>query len=457
MAKHEQLRVPPHAIDAEQAVLGALMMDNEAYWQVESIVKPADFFRRDHQLIFEGIRNLAQQDQPHDCIHMTNWFEEQGQLELVAGGAYLIELQASIYTLSNVKGYAEIVAEKSTLRKLIDAGMHLVNRGFQPLHDDPGVIASEAVALIEEADRRVAHEGTPVRAVMKAVFDATKESCEWDEKQMTGIRFGYPELEEALDGLQKRRCYGIGARTKMGKTILLENISTNVALDGLAVGVWSIEMGELEWGTRMLSHVSGVPEIRIKRGKMLTDEDWTRYTVAVKDIRDLRHRIYDNPSASLERIAAQAMMLKARGELDLIVVDYLQIMEMSEKGERRDLDVGHNSWGLKQLAKRLDVPVVYAFAIGRGNEQGHTVRPPRPSDARESGNIEQDLDAMILLHRPGYYDKKSKGVRAEIALNRCGPTGVYRLEEDLNCCRFLPGLRPWHDDDAANHDASGFD
>ena len=441
----ESLRVPPHSVEAEQAVLGAVMLAPESWWQVSVMLKDTDFYRRDHQLIWRTLQTMmapATGDPSIDPVTVGEQMESLGYTEQVHP-AYLVELASTTPSAANCEAYAKIVADKAVLRRLIEAGTHLVNDGFHPDGKDSDEIMSRAIARIEETNPRVEADGIPSRQVMKSVFETIQARADWDPEQLPGLRFGFPMLEECIGGLEPERTYGFGGRTKMGKTIILENVATNVALDGHGVAIFSLEMSAQQWGNRMLAHVSGIEFEKLRRPGLLQDEDWEKMTHAMALLAKAPIKIFDQPS-TVEQITARCVMMKKRMDLKMVAVDYLQLIKAPGM-ERRDLDIGHNSWGLKELSKRVGVPVIFGFQINRGNEQGSAVRPPRPSDARESGNIEQDLDAMILLHRPGYYDKTSKGCRAEVALQRDGNTGVFELAEQLDKSRFLPTDRMWAD------------
>lgn len=456
MAGGNVLRIPPHDVGAEQAVLGAIMLAPETFWPVQLKLKAHDFYRRDHQLIYESIGELASKDKPFDAVTMGTWFEDHDLAEQVAGGAYLVELATTTPSAANAMAYAEIVLEKSKLRRLIEAGIHVTNEGFYPDGKTSDEIMADAIARIESSDPRADAAGLPMRQLLKENFDVMQQRLEWEEDRLVGMRFGYPELEELLGGLQGGCSYAFGGRAKMGKSIILSNIADNLALQGKSVAVWSIEMSARKWASRSLSNVSGVEEKLLERPRMMQEHHWPMLTDGMQRLKDCVLTVYDDSITTIEKIGAQATMLKARGKLDAGMIDYLQLVQ-GPGLERRDLDVGHVSWGIKQLAKKLDVPFCWAFQINRGNEKGHAVRPPRPSDARESGNIEQDVDAMVIIHRPGYYDQKTKGTRCEVALNRNGETGIVRLEEQLQFCRFASSRLRWSDTADQDYASDGFD
>lgn len=450
----EQLRKPPASMEAEQAVLGAMLIDNTTFWTVRSKLAEEDFYLYAHRAIYRAIETMAEKDEAFDWATLTSWFESRGEMGGENIGGYLIELHSSTPTSKNAEVYAGIVAECAHRRRLIGAGTELVSSAFEPQAADADEIASTAVAAIESASRDTKTAGKSMRAILSNVMEKVHHRFQHNA-EIIGIETPWPRLTEMLGGLQPGRLYVIGGRAKMGKSIMLGNIATYAALSGHAVGRWDLEMGEEEVGLRALSETSEVEYKRIERARLLEDNHWGMMTEAVRKLRDAKITVYDEPGVMAEKIVAQATMLHARGECSLAVIDYLQIVKSVPK-ERRDLEIGHISGALKNMAKRLEIPVVVGSQINRGNESGHQVRPPRPSDARESGNIEQDVDAMVLIHRPGYYDKKSRGTRVEVALNRSGETGVFRLEEDLARSRFLHSNLEWIDGGGGGGDVDSF-
>lgn len=456
----EQLRKTPYSLEAEQAVLGAIMLEPDTFWPIASKLKEEDFYRRDHQLIYRAIGEMAEKQRPYDSVTLGSWFEENGMAESVDSG-YLVDLSINTPSAANAEAYADIVIDKAQLRRLIEAGTHLVNAGFEPEGRGVDEIASKAVADIEASNRQTKVAGMKARAVLSEVMTEIQRRYEHNV-EIVGLSTPWPDLTEMLGGLQPGRVYVVGGRAKMGKSIMLGNIATHAALAGHAVGVWHLEMPRQEAGLRMLSEVSEVEHKRIERARLLEDDHWSMLSEGARRIAAMRMTMYDEPGVTVEKISAQATMLKARGELELAVVDYLQIVK-SVGGERRDLDIGHVSLGLKNLAKRLDVPVVVGAQINRGSEQGgKTVpNPPKVSNLRESGSIEQDVDAAILIHRPGYYTKDNgdTGTRVEVAINRSGETGIIRLEADLIRSRFRHSNQPWFDGNQSSRepdDTGGF-
>lgn len=442
----EMLRVPPQSIESEQAVLGAIMLVNEAFATVRSRLSVEDFYRRDHQMIYRAMIELFEKDVPLDAVTLAEWFEAQGLAENVAGGAYLVELASTTPSAANVDAYANIVEDKAVLRRLIQAGTGMVNAGFHPEGRDVDEILSASISDLEACHGPKEIAGQPSKQGMVNLY-ADIQHRYIDEGPPAGVVVPYECMSQYWEVFEPEAFYGIAGRAKMGKSIVLGNIETTAALKGFKVASWSIEMGELDVNRRRLSSVSGVDFMKLKKPKLLDDQDWAMLQEGIRLLRDAQITTFYEPVVTIEKIGAQAAMLKAKGLIDIAVIDYLQIVN-SEGRERRDLDIGHVSIGMKRMAKRLRIPVIAGMQINRGNEKAGTkVRPPRASDLRESGNLEQDVDGLLTLHRPGYYDANvhGAGCRAEVVLNRNGETGVFRLEEDLAKSRFLHSNRPWYD------------
>lgn len=451
-------------ITAEQAVIGALLTDPGNYWQVRLQLQPEDFLREDHKRIFRAIGEMTTAEPPIavDAVTVAERFESQGVGVDIVDPGYLIHLQTTTPSAANVLGYASVVLEKSRFRKLANEGANLLRAASHPEGRTSDEVMADAVSAIETLDRRQEAQGQPFAQSLVGVKDWIAASMTGTEDQLPGLRFGFPELENKIGGLEPGKLYMIGANTKVGKSILMANIAEGLARNGHATGEWHLEMSERQLGFRRISSWAGIPHEHIRRPKMLEELEWERLQVAMRELRDAPMTVFHDPSASIEKITAQAVMLKARGKLLAVFVDYLQIMRVTGKKDRRDLEVAHNTWGLKMLAKRLDVPVISAAQVNRKNQEGTTIRPPRPSDLRESGSIEQDVDVLLLLHRPSAHDSSQRGagLRCEIALNRDGETGVIRLDEDLERQRFLNSDHAWVDqqhEKGGSYSSSGFD
>lgn len=442
------VRQPPASVECEQAVIGMLLLDPTKFWMVRTRVRAEDFYWAAHRHTFRIIGELATNSEA-----VSDIFAVIAHLDTHAGKEseevdrdYLWTLINTHASAVNIEYYATQVADRAQLRGMIEIGHDLQNAAFFPDGKGAGEIGAEAMGRIERVTSGGRVAGRKMRAVLSDVITQVQQRYE-SGIEIIGIETPYPEMTEYLGGFQNGRLYYFGARAKMGKSIMLGDVALHAAVRcGKKVGRWDLEMGEMEVGYRSLASLSGVEARRIERAKLLEDDHWAALYAATATLRDAPITIFDEPGVSVEKIVAQATMLHARGELEIAVIDYLQIIGVAGSFERRDLAIGHITGSLKNMAKRLGIPVVVAGQINRGNEQGATVRPPRASDARESGNIEQDVDAMVLIHRPGYYDKTSYGARIEVALNRSGDTGVFRLEDDFAHSRFQPSDLQWVED-----------
>ena len=429
----EQLRVPPQSVEAEQAVLGGLMLDPTAFDKVADQLNEDDFYRRDHQSIYRAIRELVEKSKPCDAVTVGEWFESQGLAELVAGGAYLVELAASTPSAANIKAYAEIVRDKAVQRKLIDVGTGIVNDGFQPEGRDSTELLAKAeqeVFAIAESHSRGKQDFTPVRKALIDAFEILQVRASTGGG-ITGLPTGYEDFDRMTAGLQPTDLIILAARPAMGKTTFALNIAEYAALKSKkAVAVFSMEMSASQLALRMISSVGRVNATRLRTGQ-LEDEDWSRVSSAIQLMRDVKVFIDDTPALSPDILRAKARRLKREHDLGLIVIDYLQLMAVPGNNENRATEISEISRSLKGLAKELNVPVIALSQLNRSLEQRADKRPVM-ADLRESGAIEQDADMIVFIYRDEYYNKENspdKGL-AEIIIGkqRNGPTGSFKLK-----------------------------
>ena len=446
----DQLRVPPQSVEAEQAVLGGLMLAPDAYDRIADQLTEHDFYRRDHQLIYRAIRELAEKNKPFDAVTLGEWFESQDLAEQVAGGAYLIELASTTPSAANIVAYAEIVRDKAVLRKLIEVGTGIVNDGFQPDGRDSSEILSSAeqqVFAIAEAGARGRTDFVPVNKALSEAFDVLQTRYA-NGGTVTGLPTGYTELDELTAGLQPTDLIIVAARPAMGKTTLALNMAEHAAIrTRKAVAVFSMEMSASQLALRLISSNGRVNAQRLRSGQ-LEDEDWSRVTSAIRMLRDAKIFIDDTPSLSPDVLRAKARRLKREHDLGLIVVDYLQLMVVPGNNENRATEISEISRSLKHLAKELNVPVIALSQLNRSLESRADKRPVM-ADLRESGAIEQDADVIVFIYRDDYYNRENspdKGL-AEIIIGkqRNGPTGSLKLKFFGEYTRF----------DNLSHDAVG--
>jgi replicative DNA helicase len=429
----EHLRIPPQSIEAEQAVLGGLMLSPEAYDRVGDQLVESDFYRRDHQLIFRAIRELAERNRPYDAVTLGEWFESKGEAELVAGGAYLVELATTTPSAANIVAYAEIVRDKAVLRKLIEIGTGIVNDGFQPDGRDSAELLAKAeqeVFAIAEAGARGRTDFTAINKAMAEAFDVLQTRYN-NGGGITGMPTGYVEFDEMTAGLQPTDLLILAARPAMGKTTLALNMAEYAAMKTRkAVAVFSMEMSASQLALRLISSVGRVNATRLRTGQ-LEDEDWSRISSAIRLLKETRIFIDDTPALSPDVLRAKARRLKREHDLGLIVIDYLQLMQVPGNNENRATEISEISRSLKALAKELHVPVIALSQLNRSLETRADKRPVM-ADLRESGAIEQDADVIIFIYRDDYYNKENspdKGL-AEVIIGkqRNGPTGSVKLK-----------------------------
>ncbi|MDC7805552.1 replicative DNA helicase [Luteimonas sp BLCC-B24] len=426
----EMLRIPPQALEAEQAVLGGLMLGSpasaRAWYDVCDLLVEGDFYRHDHQLIWRAIAAQVKAARPHDSLTVGDWFDSQGLADRVANGAYLSELASTTPSVANIRAYADIVADKARLRHLIDVGTELVNAGFQP--EGRG-----SVELIGEAQSRIGGllvnepcELEAVQPIMQRVFDRLQERYHHGAGGVSGMSTGITDFDEIINGL-KPGLYVLAARPKMGKTTLAQNIAEYCGITlRKPCAIFSFEMQPDELGDRMLSSQGDVDGDAIRRGT-LDEMDWANVSAAMRKLRGAQIFVSKPRNARVEHVVAQARRQHARAPLGLIVIDYLQLMHVA--GDNRSQGFGDITRALKLMSGELGVPVLLLSQLNRDLEKRPDKRP-MPSDLRDSGAIEQDADAVIFIYRDEYYHPNSpdKGT-AEIivALQRNGPPGMARV------------------------------
>ncbi len=428
----EDLKIPPHSIEAEQSVLGGLLLDNNAWDQIADRVSEGDFYRHDHRTIFRAIQGLAEHNQPFDVITMSEWLQSQSLIEDAGGMAYLGTLAKDTPSAANIKAYAEIVREKSILRQLIQIGTEIAEKGFNPEGLDSKLLLDEAekrVFQIAEQGTRSGQGFKDMRGLLKLAVERIEELYERDDP-VTGVPTGFDDLDELTSGLQAGDLVIVAGRPSMGKTTFSMNIAEYAAVKNKKpVAVFSMEMPGEQLTNRLLSSMGRIDAHRMRTGK-LEDEDWPRLTGAVSMLTDTPMFIDDTPALSPTELRARARRLhREHGELGLIVIDYLQLMQSGSASENRATEISEISRSLKALAKELSVPIITLSQLNRSLEQRPNKRPVM-SDLRESGAIEQDADVIVFIYRDEVYNEDSpdKGT-AEIiiAKQRNGPIGTVRL------------------------------
>ena len=429
-----QLRVPPHSIEAESSVLGGLLLDNSAWDRMGDLLSDNDFYRHEHKLIFGAIATLINGSKPADVITVFEQLQNQGKAEGMGGLGYLNSLAQYVPSASNIRRYAEIVRERSILRKLVTASDEIATNAFSPQGRAVEKILDEAeqkIFNIGEEGSRMKQGFQSMDTLVVDLMDRVQEMAD-NPNDITGVPTGFYDLDRMTSGLQAGDLVVLAARPSMGKTAFAINIAEHVALnEGLPVAVFSMEMGAAQLAVRVVGSIGRIDQGHLRTGK-LTDEEWPRLTDAIERLRTVSLHIDETPGLTPSELRANARRLARKcGKLGLIVVDYLQLMSGSSgsDGDNRATELGEISRGLKMLAKELQCPVIALSQLNRGVEQ-RTDKRPMMSDLRESGAIEQDADIIMFIYRDDYYTKDSKdpGV-AEIIIGkqRNGPTGAVRL------------------------------
>jgi len=429
-----QLRIPPHSIEAESSVLGGLLLDNGAWDRMGDVVVDGDFYRHEHKLIYAAIGTLINASKPADVITVYEQLQNLGKADEIGGLAYLNSLAQYVPSASNIRRYAEIVRERSILRKLVSASDEIATNAFNTQGKAVDKILDEAeqkIFNIGEEGSRMKQGFQGMDSLVVELLDRVTEMAE-NPNDITGVRTGFYEFDKMTSGLQPGDMIVLAARPSMGKTSLAINIAEHVALnEGLPVAVFSMEMGASQLAVRIVGSIGRIDQGHLRTGK-LTDEEWPRLTEAIEKLRNVSLHIDETPGLTTSELRANARRLARQyGKLGLIVVDYLQLMSVSSSmnDENRATAVGEISRGLKMLAKELKCPVIALSQLSRGVES-RTDKRPMMSDLRESGAIEQDADIIMFIYRDDYYDKNSKepGV-AEVIISkhRNGPTGTVKL------------------------------
>ncbi len=429
-----RLRTPPHSVEAEQSVLGGLLLDNLAWDRAGDLLTDSDFYRYEHRLIYAAIGALVAGSKPADVITVFEQLQSHGKADDCGGLAYLNALAQSVPSAANMRRYAEIVRERSILRKLIAASDEIATTAFNPQGRAVSGILDEAESKIfkigEEGSRqRQGFQG--IDKLVVALIDRVQELHDNGAEEVTGVRTGFYDLDRMTAGLQKGDLIVLAARPSMGKTAFALNIAEHVAVqEGLPVLMFSMEMGASQLALRMVGSLGRIDQQGLRTGRLKNDE-WERLTEAVERLGQVQMYIDETPALNSAELRARARrMARQFGTLGLIVIDYLQLMSGSGSGdENRATEIGEISRGLKALAKELQCPVIALSQLNRSVES-RTDKRPMMSDLRESGAIEQDADVIMFIYRDDYYDKASKepGV-AEIVIGkqRNGPVGTVKL------------------------------
>jgi len=421
-------RIPPHSIEAEQSVLGSMILDKNAIVTATEILRPSDFYKEAHREIYEAILEIYGRNEPVDLITLSEELKKRNTLEAVGGILYLADLSEAISTTANVKFYCEIVEEKSILRRLIDASSEIMAMSYEA-NENINVIIDEAEKKIFDITQKRSREGLdPIKEVLLESLSRIEQMA-LNKSNLTGLTTGFIDLDHKTSGLQKSDLILVAARPSMGKTAFSINIAVNAALKGNAsVAIFSLEMSKEQLVQRILSSESHVELQKVINGR-LNEDDWQKLLRAMGPLSQAKIFIDDTPAISLMEMKAKCRRLKMEKGLDLIMIDYLQLMSGEGRTENRQQEISNISRGLKGLAKEMDCPVIALSQLSRAPEIRSDHRPIL-SDLRESGAIEQDADIVMFLYRDDYYhpDSEKKNIgEVIIAKHRNGPTGTVEL------------------------------
>ena len=401
----ETLKVPPHSIEAEQSVLGGLMLDNESWSQVTERLSEGDFYRTEHRLVFRAVEALANDAKPYDVITLSEWLASRHELEKVGGLAYLAALAENTPSAANIAAYADIVRERSVLRQLIRAGTDICNSAFHPEGRTTDQLLDQAERLVFEIAEQESRGRRGFRRIKDLLVGALDriDKLFHQDSPITGVATGFADFDEMTAGLQPSDLIIVAGRPSMGKTAFAINIAEHAAIkENHVVAVFSMEMADEQLAMRMMSSLGRIDQHKIRTGK-LDDDDWPRLTSAVSILQEARLFIDDTPALTPGELRARCRRIAREHGLELVVVDYLQLMQVPGTKENRATEISEISRSLKSLAKELNVPIVALSKLNRSLEQRPDKRP-RMADLRESGAIEQDADVIVFIYRDEVYD-----------------------------------------------------
>jgi replicative DNA helicase len=423
-------KIPPQNIDAEQSVLGGILIENEAIHKVMEVLTPEDFYRDAHHKIYEVLIDLSERDEPADLVTLTNELRKKNQLDSIGGASYLASLIDSIPTAANIEYYAKIIKEKAILRKLIETSTEIITQSYEDRGDVEGLLDEAERVIFQISEKRVKPSFYPIKDIVKSSFKTIERLYEKKEL-VTGVPSGFKELDQRTAGFQHADLIIVAGRPSMGKTAFCLNLAQYATIEKrIPAAIFSLEMSKEQLVMRMLCSEARVEGTRLRTG-FLTESDWPRLTLAAGNLSDAPIYIDDSPALSVLELRAKARRLHAEYGLGLLIIDYLQLMKGRSKVESRQQEISEISRSLKALAKELDIPVIAVSQLSRRTEERQGMRP-QLSDLRESGAIEQDADLILFLYRDEVYnrseDNPNRG-KAEVIIGkqRNGPIGKVEL------------------------------
>jgi replicative DNA helicase len=431
-------RTPPQNTDAEQAILGAVLLEKGALIVVSERIAPEDFYRPSHQKIFQIMLELGEREEPVDLITITAELQDQKLLEEVGGVSYLSDLANAVPTAANVDYYAQIVEEKSLLRRLIRVATQIASTGYTASEDVTELIGDAEKKILELSTRRSSGAFIPIKDVLMETFERI-EFLYTHKGGITGIPSGYADLDRMTSGFQKSDLIILAARPSVGKTAFALNVAQNVAIRANeTVAIFSLEMSAAQLVQRMICAEANIDAHRLRTG-MLEEEDWEKLTMGISALAEAPIYIDDTPGVTVTEIRSKCRRLKAEKGLGMILIDYMQLIQGRGKGDNRQQEISEISRTLKMIARELHVPVIALSQLSRAVEQRQD-KHPMMSDLRESGSIEQDADIVAFLYRDDYYNpetEKKNIIEIIIAKQRNGPTGKVELVFLKNYNKFV--------------------
>jgi replicative DNA helicase len=423
MAENEIKRLPPYSIEAEQSVIGSILIDEEAVLKVLEILRPEDFYRPEHEEIMRAVFDLTAENTPIDIVSVTDKLRSTNKLDFVGGPTYIMQLASSVPNAANVEYYAKIVKTKALLRELIKAGAEISELGFNESMDIDEVLNAAEQKIFNISQRKTQSYFLRVRDFLHEHFTEI-ENRHKRKLGLSGIPSGFPSLDKITGGFQKSDLVIIAARPSIGKTSLALNITEHIAIkEQKPVGFFSLEMSKEQLIERMLCAEAKVDMMRLKTG-YLRDEDWPKLTEAYSSLYEAPIYIDDSPDVTLNDIRTKSRRLAIEAKIEIIFIDYLQLIRSEQKVENRVLEISQITRGLKNLARELDIPIVVLSQLSRAVEKREDKRPVL-SDLRESGSIEQDADVVIFLHVPDEDNREE--IELIVAKQRNGPQGKASL------------------------------
>ena len=431
-------RLPPQSVEAEQAVLGAILLSPDILPAIAERLRPEDFYRNAHRLIFSAALDVAESREPVDLVTLTGRLQLDGKLEGSGGIEYIVALSRSVPTAANVDYHAQIVADRALLRRLIGVSTEIAATGYEGAQDVGELLDSAERRILELSQSRAVRGFVPVREVLMTAYERV-EFLYHNKGSLTGISSGYAELDRMTFGFQKSDLIIIAARPSVGKTAFALNIAQNVAVRGKQTcAIFSLEMSKEQLVQRMICAEANL-DAQVLRTGQLTDQDWSKLTMGMESLSEAPLFIDDSPGITITEMRARLRKLQLEQGLGLVVVDYLQLIHGRSRTDNRQQEISEISRNLKALARELDVPVIALSQLSRSVEQRQDKRPML-SDIRESGSIEQDADVVAFLYRDDYYDPESERkniVEVIIGKQRNGPTGKIELVFLKNYNKFV--------------------